>query len=92
MSIWRQALELLSDGTVTDVSRVADETGTERLVRLDFLNGDHMIAEEEDFEGEPAGFTYTLYDSEDQYLTTDGGPDVITFSDEVRRVVESQRA
>jgi hypothetical protein len=93
MTIWHQALELLADEAVADVSRFPDETGTERLVRIDFLDsGDYMIAgEEDDEEGEPAGYTYALYDSEGQDFSTDGDSDIDGFSDEVRRIIKSQQ-
>jgi hypothetical protein len=85
--IWQQALELFAAGVVADVTRVADDTGTDRLVRLDFMtDGDYLIAGEEDFEGEPAGFSYTLYDREGQDFATDGDPDLAAFSAEVRRI------
>jgi hypothetical protein len=84
VSMWQQALELLAADVVADVNRYPDECGVDRLVRVDFhdLSGDYMIAgEEPDF-----GYTYTMYDGDGEDFTTDGGPDLVTFSDHVRRI------
>lgn len=84
--IWQQALKLYAERVVDDIARVANDDGEEVLVRLDFANGDYMIAGEE-VRGE-AGFTYTLYDSEGEDYTTDGWPDLARLSDAVREIAK----
>lgn len=83
--IWDQALALLADGVVADVNRHPDETGVNRLVRIDLAGGDYMIAGEEP----DSGYTYTVYDSDGEDFTTDGGPDLDTFSADVRKAAQA---
>ena len=75
--LWTIALGLNNDDQIADVSRCADECGQMTLVRIDGSDGSYVIAGlESDDDGEVDGYTYTLYSSDGEIVSTDGGSDV----------------
>lgn len=86
-SLWDQAMMLMDAGIVADVNEARDEGGQLTLTRVDLSDGRYLIAgAESDEDGEIVGYSWTLYRSDGRDSTTDGGTDLASFSDDVRRL------
>jgi len=85
--LWEQAITAYADETVKDVNRFPDECGEPTLVRYDLHDGSYVIVGEEP----DGGYTWSLYDAEDEFISTTGGPDVADFPAELARLATAAR-